>query len=100
MRTLLGAVVAVLLVGGAIVMLSPSVDEPTRLGAGMAVRVGVLFGAVWLAFPDLRRVRPRVVIPLAFVGMALMYRPRLAALLLPVAIVIIVLTPRLRRKPE
>lgn len=99
MRATLGVIVVVLLVGGTAVMLSPSVDEPTRLGAGMAVRVGVLFGAVWLAFPDLRRLRPRVAIPMAGVGIALMYRPRLAVYLLPVAVAIIVLTPRFRKDP-
>ncbi|NIA24290.1 MAG: hypothetical protein GWP04_01840 [Gammaproteobacteria bacterium] len=98
MRAVLGAIVTVLLIGGTVVMLSPSVDEPTRLAAGMAVRVGVLFGAVWLAFPDLRRVRARIAIPLAAVGLALLYRPRLAALLLPVAVAIIVLTPRFSRR--
>ncbi len=99
MRTTLGVIVAVLLIGGTAVMLSPSFDEPTRLGAGMAVRVGVLFGAVWLAFPDLHRVRARTAVPLAAVGIALMYRPRIAIYLLPLAVVIIVLTPRFRKDP-
>ncbi|NOY55487.1 MAG: hypothetical protein GXP34_05805 [Actinobacteria bacterium] len=101
MRSFLGAIVAALLVVGTLVMLSPSLDEPTRLVGGMAIRVGILFGAVWLAFPDLRRVRPRVAVPLAVVGLVLLYRPRFAALLLPVAVAVIVLIPKFsRRKPD
>lgn len=97
-RTTLGAIVLLLLLAGSAIFLAPGVDESTRLAAGAAVRVGLIFGAIWVALPAMGDLKPRTLILLGVVAAAFAYRPRLALWLLPVAAVMGVLTVRSRRR--
>lgn len=95
-RRALGVIVLLLLVGGGAVWLAPGVDDPTRLAAGAAVRVGLLFGAVWLAIPAISRLAPRTAVPIGVAAVIFALRPRTILWLGP-ALVVILLLSRPRR---
>lgn len=91
-RRTLGVIVLVLMVGGGGVWLAPGIEESTRLAAGAAVRVGLLFGAVWLAIPAASRLTPRTAIPIGASVAIFALRPRTILWLGPVLVVILLLS--------
>ena len=93
MRRLL-AVTALAVLGGAGFAV---VGEDTAL-AGMLFRVGVILGAIWLAWPSLERIDRRTMWVLAVGGLVILLRPR-AALAIVVVMAVFLRTTKLRQPP-
>lgn len=66
--------------------------------AGMLFRVGVVLGAIWLAWPSLERIDRRTVWVLAVGGLVILLRPR-AALAIVVVMAVFLRTTKVRRPP-
>lgn len=64
--------------------------------AGMLFRIGVVFGAIWLAWPSLERIERRTVWVLAVGGLVILLRPR-AAIAIVVVMAVFLRTTKLRR---
>ncbi len=60
------------------------------------VRVGVMLFLVWLAYPDLKQSPPWLWASVLAAAVLVAWRPRLAAILIPVAVVIQVLRKQTR----
>lgn len=66
--------------------------------AGILFRVGVILGAIWLAWPSLERIDRRTVWVLVVGGLVILLRPR-AALAIVVVMAVFLRTTKLRGTP-
>jgi hypothetical protein len=81
------------LVGALLYLFGPSRD-PYIAFAGGGVRVGLVLGAIWLAYPQLVRI-PWWFVQIGLVGALLVaVRPKFAAVVLPLLIALWLLRPR------
>jgi len=100
MRRRAAGIIALLLLcaGLAIYVWQPNWENAVPLAA-ICVRVGLVLGAIWLAYPELKRV-PGWLGPLcAGALLAIAVRPRLAIFIVPLTIAILLLRPRKRKPP-
>lgn len=89
-----GIIALLLLLGsGLLFLLHPEWDQ-TQAFASSALRIGLVLGAIWLAYPELVRL-PKWLIPLLIgVAVTIAFRPRSALFLVPIVLVVLVLRPR------
>jgi len=82
-RPSLGVISLFLIVGGVIFMIRP-IDGDSYAGA-VALRAGLVLGALWLALPNIRRAPRWLLYAVAVLAVVLIVRPRLLLYSLPVA---------------
>jgi len=71
-----------------------------QLIEGVTIRIGLVLGALWLAYPDLKKV-PRWFYPVLLTAVAIVIiRPKLIVLVAPTVIAIWILTPRKSTKQK
>jgi hypothetical protein len=100
-RQAIGIIAIVLLLAAAAlcIWLPDQADEGLTLGAlGAFVRVGAVMAALWLAYPDVKRLPAWLlaVIPLLLVILA--WKPRWFLYALPIVIALVILKPRARAR--
>jgi len=93
-RPLIG-ILSVMLLAVGILPWAMSMGSDAMLGLSAAcIRVGVLLATVYLAYPDLKGI-PSWLFTLLLVSLcAVMWRPRLAVVIVPIVLAIWVLRPR------
>jgi hypothetical protein len=95
-RPTLGVISLVLIIGGAILMLRP-IDGDSYLGA-IAVRSGLVLGAIWVALPNIRHAPGWLFYAVAVLAAVLIVRPRLVIYALPVAAVVAIVGATSRKR--
>jgi hypothetical protein len=94
-RPLLGILAVVLLAAGGILLVAwPQYD--TLLGA--CLRIGTVLGVVWLAWPQLSRLQPWLVLAVIAGILVVSYRPKLILVVIVVIAIMAILGPRRGRK--
>ncbi|MCA9269394.1 MAG: hypothetical protein KDA41_13025 [Planctomycetales bacterium] len=89
-RHAIGAIAIVLLIGGVVILLG----DPSSFWASGALRVGAVMAALWLALPQLVAMPAWLYAPVVGGAVLIACRPKLAWILLPIALVIWALRPR------
>jgi hypothetical protein len=97
-RTVLGVFAAVFLLGGALLYFLEPLRESYALGAG-GLRIGMVLGAFWLAWPQLARV-PWWFLQAGLAGaLVVAVRPKAAVLVLPILAALWIVRPRKKSRP-
>jgi len=99
-KHLLGAMgVALIVLGGSLMIWPP--EDGYQQAASMCLRIGIVLGAVWLAFPALSRVRPMTYAMVLCGALIVAAYPKAILAVLPTMFFAWLLRPRgLRSKPE
>jgi len=94
-RHAIGTIALLLLLGAVVLWIWPVQWGGDEALLGALVRVGAVMAALWLAYPDVKRLPAWVLatVPLLLVVLAL--RPRWFLILLPIVIALAILRPRL-----
>jgi hypothetical protein len=95
-RHTIGMIAFVLLVGALGLWLWPQGSAQEAL-LGALVRVGLLMGAWWLAYPEVERMPPWLLVAIPLLLIVVAYRPKWFLILLPIVIALAVLRPRPQR---
>ncbi len=85
---------AFLLLAAAVWLWSPAGHEALM---GIALRVGAVLAAWWLAYPDLDRLPGWLLVLLPVVVLLVLRQPKLLLLLIPALIILALIRPRPRR---
>jgi hypothetical protein len=100
-RIVLGILAIVFVVGGVSVYTFGLIKESYAIGAG-AIRIGLVLGAFWLAWPQLVRI-PWWFVQIGLAGtLVVAVRPKAALLVLPILLALWMVRPRKKgtiRKP-
>jgi hypothetical protein len=96
-RTILGVVAVVFLAAGGIIYLSGYDEGMAEQWQGMFLRMGTLAAAVWVAWPELGRMKPWLAVLLVGALVALVYFRRLIVPTLIVLAAFAILRPRSRK---
>jgi hypothetical protein len=94
-----GIIALLLLVGsGLLFLLRPEWDESLAF-ASSSLRIGLVLGAIWLAYPELIRL-PKWLIPLLIgAAVTVAFRPKSALFLVPIVLVVLILRPKRKAPP-
>ncbi len=95
-RHLLGILSLVLLAGAVYGLLRyGTAESQASMLSSMCLRIGLVLGAIWLAFPQVRQLSgtmsPWMVAPFALLGIIVLARPRTAVVMVPIALALGVL---------
>ena len=102
------AVIALMLVGagGGCWLWAPMESAGWQQFQGACWRMGALMAVAWLAYPEIQRIPSWMIPVFFFIAAVLLWRPRvilalvrLAPVAIPIILVLVILAPRLRRKP-
>ena len=98
-RPTIGAVAVLLLLGSvALAVWYPS--EASQLWMSACLRVGLVMGLLWLAYPQLSQLRPwliAVIVAIVFAGLLLARQPRVLLIAVAILVVIMRFRPRSAR---
>ncbi len=83
-RPSLGIAALILLVAGGVLIARPVEGDPYP--GAVALRAGLVLGAIWLALPNLRRAPRWLLIGAAVIVAVIIVRPRLVLYAFPVAV--------------
>jgi hypothetical protein len=92
-RHILGFLAAMLLVGAAFFRFYPPPESMLQLDA-FCCRLGALFAAWWLAWPDLARLPGWIMATMPVLAIVVVRWPKLLFLVIPAMLVIAILKPR------
>lgn len=92
-RHAFGIFALIFVIAGVYFALQPP-RETTQWFYGVLLRVGLVLGALWLAYPELSRVPPWLFGVLAVAIGIVMVRPRLIIIVAPAVVAIWILRPR------
>ena len=93
-RPTVGILAIVLLVAGGLMYFGGYDEGPAEQIQGAFLRIGVLLTALWLAHPELSRMRPWMVIVFVAALVGVVFVRRLLVPLLIVAVLVAILRPR------
>ena len=98
-RPWIGGVAAILLAAGAVTFFFPDIAGSSNGAiAAACIRAGSVMFALWLAYPDLRRIPPWMVTGLVIAAAVFAVRPRAALVIIPMLITIWMVMPKQRRE--
>jgi hypothetical protein len=98
-RWLIGAISVVLLTVGALLAVWPIAGDYDAAFQGACVRLGILMGAIWLAYPQARRIPPWIALAVLAAVAAIAIRPKHAAFIaLPLLALYLALHPNTWQK--
>ena len=97
-RHLAGIISLVLLIVGGLLYFWPPDWENSAPLAASCIRIGAVLAAIWLAYPELKRI-PGWLAPVCIIAVvAIAAKPKLAIFIIPVAIIILILRPRKKKQ--
>jgi hypothetical protein len=97
-RPTVGILAIVLLAAGAVMYFGGYDEGPAEQIQGAFLRVGVLLATLWLAHPELKRMRPWMAIVVVGALVAIVFVRRLLVPVLIIALLVAVLRPRSSRR--
>jgi hypothetical protein len=99
-RTVLGILAVICLVGGVALLWFGPADETYLMFGSSGLRIGLVLGAFWLAYPQLSYVPWWFVQALLVGAVVVAVRPRMALIVLPLLLTIWLIRPRKRKEPS
>jgi hypothetical protein len=96
-RTLLGILAAALLAGSVAIWAIAPAQSNLQQAVGVMLRLGLVFGAMWMAIPNFTVIFTRVppwLVAATFVGFSVVaFRPRLIVVVAPILLLLWVIGP-------
>jgi hypothetical protein len=93
-RPTIGILAILLLAAGAVMYFGDYDEGPAQQIQGAFLRVGTLLATLWLAYPELRRMRPWMAILIVGALVGVVFVRRLLVPVLIVALLVAILRPR------
>ena len=93
-RTILGILALVSVIGGLLTLLLGPPGETYLMIGASGLRIGLVLGAFWLAYPQLSRIPWWFVQAMLAAALVIAIRPKVAFLVLPLLLVLWIVRPR------